>query len=233
MASATDRRHSPAGDPRSREERTKDVTSPAAVAFSPAEEAEAIVEEAERDRGVAESSGARAFLEILLRPLPVLRAAAPTAWQSGLVIVAGATLLRAATFTAFSASSGSPLPAVLLGAVTGLASPFLFAAVAAGVLLAVRASGERRTAAAAFSLAFLATMPIALKALLQTVAMVVTRHALHPSGILGIVAPDSPALVRSLLGPVDLFAVWAVALVIVAALPVRESKRGEREAASA
>jgi hypothetical protein len=206
------------------DERTTDVTSRTALAFDPAEEAEAIVEEAERDSGTATTGDVRAFLDVLVRPVPVLRAAAPTLWRSGLVAVAAAALLRTAAFTAFAAASGSALPSLLVGGLTGLIGPFAFAAVATGVLLASPLAGGRRDPATAASLAFLATMPVAVKALLQTGAMVVTRHALHPTGILGLIAPDSPELLLRLLGPVDLFALWAVALVVIAVWPVTAPK---------
>jgi hypothetical protein len=203
-------------------EGTREVTDGTAMrldgadqAFGPAEAAEAIVEEAERDLGVVGGADARAFATVLLRPVRALRSAGHTAWQAGIAIMAAAVLLRAAAFIAFGALSGSSPTSLLLGAAAGVASPFVFVAGGAAVILAV-SPHERRRLAEASSLAFVAGTPIVIKAVLQAAAMLVTRHALHPTGVLGVLAPGTPALVRSLLAPVDLFTLWAAALVGVA-----------------
>lgn len=200
-------------------EGTGDVTEGTLVSIGPAEEAEAIVEAAVRDLGgIPGGPTPLAFLAVLVRPRSVFRSASPAQWRTGLVIVSGAVLLRAAAFAAFDTAAGSSTPQALTGAVVGLLSPFAFVLVAVSILFVVwTAARAPRKPMVALSTAFLTAAPLAIKALLQTGAMAFTRHALHPVGILGLLAPGAPALLRSLLAPVDLFGLWAVALVLVSA----------------
>lgn len=188
------------------------------VFASPAEEAAAIVAGAERDLGETGVSTPWAFLSVLALPRSTFRTASPAAWQTGLVVVFGAALLRSAAFAAFGMSGGLRVARVLSAGAVGLVSPFAFVGVAAAALFALwHAMRVPREPLVAVSVAFLAAVPLALKALVQTVAMAVTRHALQPAGILGWAAPNAPAALRSVLAPLDLFGVWAIVLVMIGA----------------
>jgi hypothetical protein len=184
---------------------------------------EAVAGEARAD-GAPAVATRLAMLLVLIAPRKVLRSADRAAWRSGLTVVITVAVLRTALFAAYEVSSNSSTGDVAVGAAASLLSPLVFIGVATLALLLISAVARAgRGLTGALSLASLAAAPIVLKALLQSGTMAVTRHALHPTGIVGLVAPGASPLLLSLLAPIDLFGLWACALFVGAA--VRSGRR--------
>ena len=179
---------------------------------------------AETDQADPANEGAGAtllaFTRVLVSPARALRSVSPSSWRTGVTVIAAVAFARTAAFVATDLFvDGAPASRVLPAAVASLVSPLVYVAVGTAVLLAMSAIARSRLRTPiAVSLASLAAAPVALQALLQTLVMGATRHAIHPTGIIGLVAPDAPVLARLVLAPIDLFAVWTTALVIVAAV---------------
>jgi phosphate transport system permease protein len=161
-----------------------------------------------------------AFLTVLVMPRRVFRSLAAGAWVTGVAVVAAVAFLRSATYAGFDAFSGASVLQVIVGTTARLVSPFLFVALAVAVLLVTWRATKRTpsTPLLALSLACLAAAPLVLQALLQIATMAVTFHAVHPAGFFGLLVPGAPAIVRSLLAPIDVFGIWAFVLIVVAAV---------------
>jgi hypothetical protein len=165
------------------------------------------------------ASAAKAALWVLMTPRRVFAAAGASTWRVALAPVVAAALVRSAALVMLGVLARTSAIDFVAHGIASLLSPAIFIAAAAGVLLATWAIARTpRRMATAWSLASLAAMPLALKALAQTVAMAVTGHTLHAVGIFGFFAPDAPAILRAILAPLDVFSLWAIALVIVATI---------------
>lgn len=118
------------------------------------------------------------------------------------------------------------LPA--LGALTGVwIGWFLLGSI---LHLALTMVGSRGSNTAALNLAAWASMPFALRFIVQAVYMLTTRQVIQAPGLSGFLAADAEgftAFLRPLLAQVDLYTIWMIILLLVGAAPLTGLGKGK------
>lgn len=115
-----------------------------------------------------------------------------------------------------------------LGSVLGLwVSWFLMGSI---LHLALTLAGSRGTNTAALNLTGWAMLPLGLRMIVQTIAVLANKQLIAGQGLSGFIASDTTGFMlflRSMLGFVDIYFLWMVALLIVGALIVSGMQRGK------
>ncbi len=101
--------------------------------------------------------------------------------------------------------------------------------------LALTLSGSRGTSAAAFNLAGWASLPLALRFIVQTIGALSAGHPIQRSGLSGFVAADAGGgllYLGAVLALVDLYWLWQVALLLLGSTRLSNLPRGKAWAAT-
>jgi hypothetical protein len=96
--------------------------------------------------------------------------------------------------------------------------------------LALTMVGSRGSNTAALNLAAWASMPFALRFIVQTVYMLTTRQVIQAPGLSGFVPAEAEgfmAFLRPLLAQVDLYTIWMIILLLVGAAPLTGLGKGK------
>lgn len=117
------------------------------------------------------------------------------------------------------ASASGPTQTVLFPAIGKLAALWMGWFILGGILhLALTLLGSRGTSTAAFNLAAWASLPFAIRIIVQIIAMLTARQLIQSPGLSGFIAADATGLLsffRSLLGMVDIYLIWQIILLWV------------------
>lgn len=157
-----------------------------------------------------------------------------TAWPVAMGLFALAALAKggvAVGLTWAGTIDARLLPYVAVRYAAALVGPLAFAAIAAGIVETLQRSWRGDAPFGRLLSAFsMALMPLALRDIAQAAYMAIRgRVLLHP-GLSAIIAPPTARVLSrleySLLGQVDIFAVWVLALLILA----MAASRGRRSA---
>lgn len=115
-----------------------------------------------------------------------------------------------------------------LGAVLGLwVGWFLLGSI---LHLALTLAGSRSTNTAALNLAGWAMLPLALRMIVQTIAVLANKQLIAGQGLSGFIAADATGFLlylRSMLGFVDIYFLWMVALLLTGAAIISGLRRGK------
>ena len=127
-----------------------------------------------------------------------------------------------------------PSPPLILGLLAGPGMALFGWLILAGLLhILGLAFGGQNTYTGLLSTTAWASIPLALRALLQIIYLTLTQKAIVGSGLSGLVTSTdainaaSPHFLAALLGQVDVFAIWFVALVAVAVLVTARVSRNK------
>lgn len=96
--------------------------------------------------------------------------------------------------------------------------------------LALTLTGSRSSNAAALNLAGWASLPLGLRSIVQTIAMLVKSQLIAGPGLSGFISSDATGVafyLRSMLGFVDIYFLWMVALLLVGAVLISGMRRGK------
>jgi len=124
-----------------------------------------------------------------------------------------------------------PLFIYVLPAVGALAGVWLGWLVLGSVLhLSLTLNGSRSTSTASLNIAAWASLPLAIRYLVQAVYLLISKTLIQKAGLSGFIPADSTGIVTFIgymLAFVDLFLVWQVVLLILGAGPVSGMPRGK------
>ncbi|TLN26664.1 hypothetical protein FDZ74_01750 [bacterium] len=96
--------------------------------------------------------------------------------------------------------------------------------------LSLTLAGSRSTNTATLNLAGWAMLPLGLRMIVQTIAMLANKQLIAGQGLSGFIASDATGFMlylRSMLGFVDIYFIWMVALLILGALIISGMQRGK------
>ena len=134
-------------------------------------------------------------------------------------------------FMEAQANSSGPMFTIVfpaLGAVLGLwVGWFLLGSI---LHLALTLAGSRSTNTAALNLAGWAMLPLALRMIVQTIAVLANKQLIAGQGLSGFIAADATGFLlylRSMLGFVDIYFLWMVALLLTGAAIISGLRRGK------
>ena len=138
-------------------------------------------------------------------------------------------------FMEAQANSSGPMFTIVfpaLGAVLGLwVSWFLLGSI---LHLSLTLAGSRSSNTAALNLVGWASLPYALRSLVQIVGMLLSRSVINAPGLSGFAAEGAAgaaAFAGALLAFVDLYLIWQIILLLVGVVPVSRLARGKAWAA--
>jgi hypothetical protein len=149
----------------------------------------------------------------LVSPVRVLSEVEGSEWRAAVALMGFAIALRALVYTVQMDADPLPITLALIGQVLG---PMLYIGVVGGLLLAIGAATRRPRPAEVFSLAALTAAPVALRCVVQSIAMIFLQRGVSATGILGVIAPKASPVLLWLLGPLDVFGLWTLGLIGVA-----------------
>jgi hypothetical protein len=145
----------------------------------------------------------------LVYPLRVFREVEGSEWRSAFALMGAAVVFRAIVYIIQADADPLPITGAVIGQVIG---PLAYIGIVGALLLVLGALTHRLRASVAFSLAALSAAPIALRCVVQGIAMVFLGRGVSPTGIVGVFAPKAPATLLWLLGPLDVFGIWTLVL---------------------
>jgi hypothetical protein len=116
----------------------------------------------------------------------------------------------------------------MLGALAGVWIPwFLLGSI---LHLVLTMNGSRGTNTAALNLVGYASLPFALRYIVQAVAILSTKQLITSPGVSGFIAADAGGFMtflRAVLAQVDIYLIWLVVLLMVGVLPLTGLTRGK------
>ncbi|MEN4013860.1 MAG: YIP1 family protein [Bellilinea sp.] len=125
----------------------------------------------------------------------------------------------------------SPVVIYVLPALGALAGVWISWILLGSILhLGLTLVGSRGSNTSALNLAAWASMPLAVRFLVQTVWLLATRQVIQAPGVSGFIAADAAgfqAFLRSLLAHIDLYTLWMVVLLLVGVVPLTGLGKGK------
>ncbi len=120
------------------------------------------------------------------------------------------------------ANSAGPLFTTVFPALTSLLGLWISWFLLGSILhLALTLTGSRSSSTAALNLAAWASLPLGLRFIVQTVAMLAQKQLIAGPGLSGFIAADATGLIlylRSMLSFVDIYFLWMVVLLLIGAV---------------
>lgn len=125
----------------------------------------------------------------------------------------------------------SPVVIYVLPALGALAGVWIGWVLLGSILhLGLTLVGSRGSNISALNLAAWASMPFAIRFIVQTVWLLTTRQLIQAPGISGFIAADAAgfqAFLRSMLAHVDLYTLWMIVLLLVGVVPLTGLGKGK------
>ena len=142
-----------------------------------------------------------------------------------------------ASFMAAQANRTSPLFLYVFPIATGLAGLWVSWFLLSSLLhLSLTLAGSRSQNIRSYNLAAWSLLPIAVRKLVQIVAMLVTKTVVSSPGLSGFVTGDikgAAAFFAALLGLIDLYFIWQIVLLLIGVRPLSSLKRSKAWMATA
>ncbi|TLN19759.1 YIP1 family protein [bacterium] len=129
------------------------------------------------------------------------------------------------------ANSAGPIFTLIFPALSALAGLWVSWFLLGSILhLALTLTGSRSSNTAALNLAAWASLPLGLRSIVQTIAMLANKQLIAGQGLSGFIASDATGLglyLRSMLGFIDIYFVWMVVLLLIGAAIISGMRRGK------
>jgi hypothetical protein len=129
-----------------------------------------------------------------------------------------------AQFMSAQANQTSPLFLYVFPILIGLVSLWLSWFILSSLLhLSLTLSGSRANNIRSYNLAGWSYLPIALRYIVQIVAMIFTKTTISSHGLSGFIASDATGLVSylgAMLGLIDLYFIWQIVLLVIGVVPL-------------
>jgi hypothetical protein len=142
-----------------------------------------------------------------------------------------------AQFQSAQANRTSPLFLYVFPAVTSLAGLWVSWFLLSSLMhLSLTLAGSRSQNVRSYNLAAWSYLPIAVRQLVQIVAMIATKTVVNSPGLSGFMASGSKgaaAFAAALLGLIDLYFIWQIILLLIGVIPLSSLKRSSAWVATA